>query len=229
MPKPTYLSLFIRLASSICFLISGTAYAQTAAQTPPSVPAAKFTEIIATPDLIAQLRGGGFVLYLRHGNTDNSRPDRIPSVDLDDCSTQRPLNEAGRVVATTVGESIRSAGIPVSDITLSPLCRVQETASLAFPGATFATDNNLMYTANLTDAQKAPIIANTRRLLAAPVNPGTNRLVIAHAPNIMDLIGYFPKEGTLVIFRPGGPAGFEYVASIPAGAWPALLRREPGK
>ena len=44
-----------------------------------------------------------------------------------------------------------------------------------------------------------------------------NRLLLAHASNLMDLMGYFPKEGTLVVFRPlGDPAGFEYIASIPA-------------
>ena len=40
----------------------------------------------------------------------------------------------------------------------------------------------------------------------------------------MDLIGYFPREATLVVFRPLGKAGFEYVASIAPAQWPELLR-----
>ena len=49
---------------------------------------------------------------------------------------------------------------------------------------------------------------------------------MAHAPNLMDLMGYFPKEGTLVVFRPlGEAAGFEYIASIPAAQWGELLRQ----
>ena len=53
-----------------------------------------------------------------------------------------------------------------------------------------------------------------------------DRLVLAHAPNLMDLMGYFPKEGTLVVFRPlGEAAGFEYIASIPAAQWGELLRQ----
>jgi hypothetical protein len=81
-----------------------------------------------------------------------------------------------------------------------------------------------MYTANLTDAQKAPIIANTRRLLSTPVTPGSNSMVVAHAPNLMDLIGYFPKEGTLIIFQPKGEGRFDYIASIPPPLWSELLR-----
>ena len=185
--------------------------------------AAKFLEIPATKPLLDAIRAGGFVLYLRHGTTDNSRPDRVPAVDFADCSTQRPLTEDGRQLAARVGEAIRKAGFPIGDISVSPLCRAKESAVAAFPERSFSIDELLMYTANLTDSQKAPIIANTRRLLSTPVVPGVNRLIIAHAPNLMDLIGYFPKECTLVVFRPKGQGGFEYVSSIPPSLWPSLL------
>ena len=185
--------------------------------------AAKFMEIPATRAVLDEVRAGGFVLYLRHGSTDNTRPDRVPAVDFADCSTQRPLTEDGRLLAARVGEAIRKARIPIGDIAVSPLCRAKESAAAGFPDQSFTVDEQLMYTANLTTAQKAPIIANTRRLLSAPVAAGTNRLLLAHAPNLMDLIGYFPKECTLVVFRPRGDAGFEYVASIPPSLWPGLL------
>ncbi|HEY9194213.1 MAG TPA: histidine phosphatase family protein [Methyloversatilis sp.] len=188
---------------------------------PPS--SAKFVEIPATAETLAQLRTGGFVLYLRHGKTDNTKADRVPTVDLNDCSTQRPLTEEGREIEAAVGLAMRKARIPIGEFRVSPLCRARESAAAAFPMLAPTVDNNLMYVANFTDAEKAPIIANTRRLLATPVAAGSNRLLLAHAPNLMDLIGYFPKEGTLVVFRPNGD-GFEYVASIPPDLWTRLLR-----
>ena len=195
--------------------------------TPPAMgPAAApgFSEIPATAAQLELVRAGGFVLYLRHGYTDNSRPDRVPSVDLNDCSTQRPLTPAGLEVSTRVGEALRRARIPIGEVHVSPLCRAKESAAAVLgPERPYTVDNNLMYVANLTSEQKAPILTNTRRLLSAPVAPGTNRLLVAHGPNLMDLIGYFPKEATLVIFRPRGAAGFDYVASIPFNLWPALL------
>ncbi|WP_300438376.1 histidine phosphatase family protein [Zoogloea sp.] len=195
-----------------------------AAADPATRPPARFVEVFATQQTLQSLRAGGFVLYLRHGNTDNTRADRVPSVDLNDCATQRPLTEEGRQVAARVGEAIRKARIPVAEIRISPMCRVRDTVAIAFPGQAAISDKNLMYTANLTDVQKAPIIANTRHLLSAPVPPGTNRVLVAHAPNLMDLIGYFPREATLVVFRPMGAAGFEYVASVAPAQWPELLR-----
>ena len=127
-------------------------------------------------------------------------------------------------MAARVGEALRRAKIPIGDIHVSPLCRVRESTLAAFPGQSHVVDRDLMYTANLTAGQKAPIIARTRKLLSSPVAGGRNRLLVAHGPNLMDLIGYFPKEATLVVFRPKGEGRFDYVASIPPGLWPELLR-----
>ncbi|MCF8159702.1 MAG: histidine phosphatase family protein [Polaromonas sp.] len=199
------------------------AYSAQADASPLASAAPQFIERAATSKTLAQLRQGAYALYLRHAPTDNSKPDRLPSVDLKDCATQRPLTTEGRALAARVGKAIRAARIPITSIHISPLCRVKDTAAAAFPGRQVKIDMDLMYTGNLTTAQKAPIVANTRRLLSKPVAAGGNRLVIAHAPNLMDLMGYFPKEATLVIFRPKGAAGFDYVASIPPDLWAELL------
>lgn len=210
------------LVLALVFLAT-SANAENTSALPLVSTAPQFIERAATSKTLAQLRQGGFVLYLRHATTDNSKPDRLPAVDLRDCSTQRPLNDAGRAQAARVGQALRAAHIRVKSIYISPLCRVKETAAVAFPGRKVEVDLKLMYTGNLTDAQKAPIVANTRRLLSKPVAAGSNRLVIAHAPNLMDLMGYFPREATLVVFRPRGKAGFDYVASIPPDMWAELL------
>lgn len=186
--------------------------------------AAQFVEIPATRHTLQQLRAGGYALYLRHGTTDNTQADRLPAVDLNDCSTQRPLTEAGRQLAARVGQAMRKAQIPIGEFRVSPMCRARDSARAAFPKLTPLVDHGLMYVSNFTSAEKATIIANTRMLLSTPVPPGRNRLLLAHAPNLMEVMGYFPKEGALVVFRPkGGQAGFEYIASIAPGAWERLL------
>ena len=207
---------------AILGLALGLAAAAWAQNPPPGAPA--FKETLATRATLEQLRQGGFVLYMRHGNTDNSRPDRAPAVDLKDCSTQRPLNDEGRRVVTEVGKAIRAARLPLGEILSSPLCRARESATLAF-GPGIQVNDNLMYTANLTSEQKKPILETTRKLLSEPVPAGVNRVVVAHAPNMADLIGFFVKpEGTVVVIRPRGNGEFEYVASIHPAMWPELLR-----
>jgi phosphohistidine phosphatase SixA len=186
-----------------------------------------FVEKMATPALLADLRRGGYVLYMRHGTTDNSRADRAPTVDLNDCNTQRVLNDDGRKLAASLGQTIAKARIPVGEVFHSPLCRARESAELSFPSmrGKLQQDMNLAYTANLTAEEKKPVLVATRKLVSTPVAAGTNRVLVAHAPNMADLMGYFVKpEGTMVVIRPLGDGQFEYIASIPPTLWPALLK-----
>jgi phosphohistidine phosphatase SixA len=196
-----------------------------AVQAQDAVPA--FQEVMATPALLGDLRKGGYVLYLRHGTTDNSRADRAPSVDLNDCNTQRVLNDEGRKLSASVGQAIAKAKIPVGEVFHSPMCRARDSAELAFPAlrGKLQPELNLAYTANLTAEEKKPVLAATRKLVSTPVAPGSNRVLVAHAPNMADLMGYFVKpEGTMVVLRPLGHDKFEYIASIPPTLWPSLLK-----
>jgi phosphohistidine phosphatase SixA len=184
----------------------------------------EFAEKRITAQQLGEIRRGGFVLYLRHGYTDNSRADRMPNVDLDDCSTQRVLSDAGRALMREVGQNIRAARIPLGEVLASPYCRTQESARLAV-GEGFRVELPLAYSANMTAEEKRPRIAALRQLLGRPVAPGGNRLIVAHAPNLADLIGFFVKpEGNMVVFRPGGEKGFEYIGSVHPEDWAKLAR-----
>lgn len=215
------IKLLIRLCSTCLMLAMATASAVAADAEVP------FAEKAADKALMAQVRKGGYVLYMRHGTTDNSRADRAPSVDLSDCNTQRVLNDEGRQVATAVGLAIAKARWPIGEVYHSPLCRARESAQLAFPTkkAQLQENLNLAYTANLTTEQKVPVVTATRKLVSNPVPAGTNRVIVAHAPNMADLMGYFVKpEGTVVVIKPLGGDRFEYVASIHPADWATLLK-----
>ena len=186
-----------------------------------------FKEKLADANLLAQIRQGGFVLYLRHGATDGSRADRAPQVDLNDCSTQRLLSDAGRKQARELGFILQRAQIPVGEVIHSPMCRARESAQLTFAAHPdlLRSEPLLAYTANLTAEEKKPVLAATRKLVSTPVPAGTNRVLVAHAPNMADLMGYFVKpEGTVVVLRPQGNEKFEYLGSIPPTLWSSLLK-----
>lgn len=221
LPPPLHRARHWGCALALCSLLGGA----QAAETPPSP--APFVERFADKALLTQMQRGGFVLYMRHGTTDNSRADQTPRIDLNDCRTQRQLNDAGRKMAVSVGQAMRQARIPISAVRYSPLCRTRETAELAFPTLRRQSENNLAYSANLTSEEKKPAMAATRKLLSEPPPAGSNLVVVGHAPNMADLIGYFVKpEGTVVVIRPLGDGRFEYVASIPPTLW-AQLREPP--
>jgi phosphohistidine phosphatase SixA len=177
--------------------------------------------------LINQLRYGGYVIYMRHGNTDASRPDQVPKVDLGDCATQRPLTKEGRLLSAKIGQRIRRAKIPIGEVFSSPMCRTRETALAAF-GPQFVIVNTLMFTSNMTAKDKIPVIEATRELISKPVEGKVNRVIVSHAQSLMEIIGYLPKpEGTVVIFKPLGNKNFKYIATIAPTQWNSLIYRAP--
>ncbi len=204
---------------ALLVLPTSATWAQTT--TPPPKDPPEFVTSRLTTDQLKALRQGGLVLYMRHGTTDSSQPDRI-NLDLNDCSTQRPLNDEGRKVARMVGSAIKRLRIPVGEVRTSPMCRTRETAQLAF-GDKAVVDPLLLYTSHLTTAQKQPIVENTRKYLSEPVPTGVNRVLVAHGPNLADVMGYFVKpEGTVVVLQPRGDGKFDYLASITPDQWAGL-------
>lgn len=180
----------------------------------------------ATAEQLAAIQEGGYVLFIRHGPTDSALPDHVP-VDLDDCATQRPLTDAGRALMQQVGEHFHHARIPFGRVYSSPLCRAKETSELIFGADGYQVDANLLYVAALTTDEKQPIIARTLELLTEAVPPQTNRVLVAHGPNLVEVMEYFPVEGTLVIIEPHADGqGFTYLGSIEPPHWSALLGEE---
>ncbi len=186
----------------------------------------KMQEKYADKNTLKMIQEGGYVLYFRHGKTDSSKPDQYP-IDLNDCNTQRPLTAEGENEIIKIGEAIRKANIKIYQVYCSPLCRAKKSAELLF-GDYFIVEEHLMYTAHLTSEQKIPVIAKTRELLSCNNIPkGKNRALVAHAPNIADLIDYFPEtEGSLLIFKPLGEGQFEYIATILPNQWNKLIYEE---
>lgn len=179
----------------------------------------------ATAETVAALRQGGYTLYFRHGATETSRPDRVPTVDLDDCMTQRPLSDEGRRQAARVGEAIRALQIPLAEVLASPFCRTRETAQLAFGG--FTVEPMLMATSNATSEEIAPLVQGFRALLGRVAPPGSNRMLVAHSTLLKDAVDIFPHpEGVVLIFRADGKGGFLPVAAIAPADWDDLLARK---
>lgn len=203
------------LLGILLILLTGTAR-------PVDAPAV-FTEVLATPEHIELMRAGGLVLYMRHGATDVNYPDNIP-VDIHDCLSQRPLSAQGREQLDEIAVYWARLGIPLDKVISSPFCRAQETAQRVFAPMPVTVDEALLYTAAMPSAEKRPAVERTAYWLSKPPSAARNRVVVAHGPNIAELMDYLPAEASITLFRPlGGDQGFTYVASIPAMHWPELL------
>jgi hypothetical protein len=92
--------------------------------------------LVATPaaadddPLWAMLEAGGKIVMFRHATAPGMFDP--PGMRLDDCATQRNLDEQGSGEARRIGEAFRVRQIPVAKVLSSQWCRCMETARLAF-------------------------------------------------------------------------------------------------
>lgn len=190
--------------------------------TPAAEPSAPGAADAATPEIVPEtlegvglveaLRAGGFVIYVRHAATDFSQED-TDRQNLEDCSTQRNLSDAGRADARRIGEGFAALGIPVGEVLGSEYCRTRQTAELAFGRVTPTTDLTSVFAAAETGVDEERI-ADLRRLLATAPEPGTNTVLVGHQANLEGATGVVIDEGEAAIFLPRPVEGG---AATPAG------------
>ena len=174
---------------------------------------------LAGAALIQALQGGGYTLFFRHATSDRLQEDTDLS-NLDDCAKQRNLSGQGRAEARRIGEIFSQLRIPVSDVNASPYCRTMETGRLAF-GRAIKTPE-LIYSLGLESAQRSRLASALKQMLATPLPPGTNAVLVGHTSNLKEAAGIWPKnEGDAIIFRPDGHGGFAFVARMSIADWEA--------
>lgn len=169
---------------------------------------------VAAEPMLTALKAGGYVVYLRHDQTDTSRSDTDP-IDLNDCTKQRPLSDAGRAHARVIGLAFKTSSILVDRIFASPVCRAAETGSLAFPDIKQTTPRALVYTLALPKEDLGAVADELRRMLATPPQAGTNTVLVGHTTNLKEAAGLWPKfEGGALVFRPDGQGAFTLAGVI---------------
>jgi phosphohistidine phosphatase SixA len=149
----------------------------------------------ASEAAVQALREGAIVL-IRHARAPGvGDPDNFK---LEDCSTQRNLNDQGRAEARRIGKFFRDNGIEVSRVLSSEWCRCLETAELAFPGrVTREPSFNSFFQERASEAVQT---ARGQAVLMNWRGPGT-LVVVTHQVNITALTGVFPAEGEGVVLR----------------------------
>ncbi len=145
------------------------------------------------------LRDGAIVL-VRHANAPGVGDP--PAFRLGDCSTQRNLDEAGRMQAQRIGATFAQEKVRVGKVMASQWCRTLETAELAFPGKVVAHPAfNSFFQDNTRAVQQTD---TARALLLDWSGPGA-LVVVTHQVNITALTGIVPASGEGIVLRRAGP------------------------
>lgn len=163
--------------------------------------------------LLAALRQGGHILFMRHTQTGTVTPQ---------CATSN-LSQAGERDARFVGDSIRSLRIPIGRVISSPVCRVADTARLLG----FGTPELSSDLSNLPPSPDADLGALRGKRIAEPPAPGTNVFLVSHMQSGKTQAQWIHMDfGEIVVFRPDGRGRSDAIARIRADDWYDLMDSE---
>jgi len=149
----------------------------------------------ATEPVWDALRTPGAVVVLRHSYAPGAFDP--PDARLDDCSTQRNLDDTGRAQARRIGEAFQQQGIAVGAVLSSPRCRCLDTARLAF-GRVEAWE--ALQGALSDAARRQRQLAEIRQRIAAHQD-GLPLVLVTHGSVVTDLTGLSLRMGEFVVLR----------------------------
>lgn len=167
----------------------------------------------ASPDALWQaLKDARAVALMRHA--------RAPGVgdpanfDVNNCATQRNLDDTGRQQAANTGELFRSNGIATASVFTSAWCRCQETATglkLGDPVVLPALNSFFRRGTAQRDDHTAQLKAWLRDQI-----PDGPVVLVTHQVNISALTGNFAASGEMVVIDRDVSGGIKVLGSIPA-------------
>ena len=142
------------------------------------------------------LARGGHIALIRHANAPPGFGGDPPGFRLDDCTTQRNLDDKGRAQSKALGEIFRDHGVRVDRLVSSPVCRCIDTATLMAVGQ---VDSSW---ALLPDRDAArPRLRELKKIISGWRGPGT-LVLVTHGFTIEALIGFIPEQAETIVLRP---------------------------
>ncbi|MGF1482201.1 MAG: histidine phosphatase family protein [Cyanophyceae cyanobacterium] len=158
------------------------------------------------------LQQEGAVVLLRHALAPGTGDPA--NFQLDDCSTQRNLSEAGRAQAVRIGEAFRSRQIPVAQVLSSQWCRCLETAELMDVGTVEPLPAlNSVFRDRAAEPERT---AQIRQLIVNHRNTDGTVVLVTHAANISAISGISVRSGAMVVLQANKGEQIDIIGQIGA-------------
>ena len=166
-------------------------------------------EALADAALWKTLKSSNHFVLIRHAFAPGGGdPDNI---NVEDCSTQRNLNDEGRDQARSIGKQFRENGIDAALVYSSQWCRCLDTAELLKLGAAQELPSlNSFFEYQERDEEQTRETRNW--VVAAPLEQPT--VLVTHFVNILSLMGIGTGSGELVFVRRNADGGFSVIGTI---------------
>ena len=164
-------------------------------------------------NLIDQMKSGNAVLMIRHALAPGfGDPDGFK---LEDCSTQRNLDDVGRDQARSIGDWLRSRGIENARVYSSQWCRCLETARLMQLGP--VTPLPALNSFFQRPQDREPNLAATKTFIQQNSKPGELIVMVTHQVTISGITGRWVDSGHGRLLRPRSNGEIELLGDLDFG------------
>ena len=155
-----------------------------------------FSWLFGSSAIASETQFDGTVIFLRHAIAPGSGDPK--NFDLDDCQTQRNLDEAGRQQARAIGKRIAAAKLNLAGIYSSEWCRCLETALLLDLGAVTPFDGLNSFYQNHAP-RDATLFKLNSKLANLPHN-GAPVIMVTHYVTIQAIANIAVPSGGAVLY-----------------------------
>ncbi len=145
------------------------------------------------------LETGPYVLMMRHADAPGySDPD---GYNLNDCSTQRNLGEAGKTQAKMIGQWLKTQGLESAQVFSSPWCRCKDTATLLNKGAVTVEPSLGSFFENRGNRQEQTRLTQIKIAELLKSSPRKPVIMVTHQVNIQAFAGQSLSSGSMVLVK----------------------------
>ena len=152
-------------------------------------------QAFSNDDLIQSLKEGGKIIFIRHAYAPGGGdPDNF---DVNDCSTQRNLNNEGISQSKLIGEFFVKNKIQIDQVLSSEWCRCKDTAKYAFKN--FKTFNALNSFFSSKFAQNEDKQIKDLKNFIQNWKSEKNLVLVTHYVVISSMLNMAVRSGEIVI------------------------------
>ena len=146
-------------------------------------------------NIISELKKGGKLIFIRHAYAPGGGDPE--NFDIDNCATQRNLNESGIIQSKKIGDFFKKNNIPLGKVFSSEWCRCKDTASIAFNNYETKNFLNSFFSKKFAKNRKNQI----KDFYKFIEEQGTNQnlIFVTHYVVISEILNYTPSSGEIVV------------------------------
>ena len=153
------------------------------------------TSTFSQDELILNLQSGGNIIFIRHALAPGTGDPE--NIDLNDCETQRNLNDKGIEQSKLIGDFFKNNNIPIDLVLSSEWCRCKDTARYAFDEFNTFKALNSFYDEKFFKNKKKQI--NNLKKFIDKWNGKKNLIFVTHYVVILEMLGIGTNSSELVI------------------------------